>query len=380
VRILWIPHAGWHIPQREHLFCRALADKHEVHVTDWVADFHTPLDYLSRKFARSLIPGTYQDGAIMVHRVPRISPALPFRSLRQLNASIFLKTAQHIVDHHNIDVVVGTFVTSPPSAPRLVFDLFDDNVSFWRTGGRSHAYADEIEEVERRYLNEADAVVAASSVLADMARAAGTSRPIHHIPNGINLRAFDGLQRDVVRRELGMTGSVVGSIGNHDSVGEIDKLLAAAQMLAPDGVQFVIAGRGSAVPYTVERVWRENMTNVTVQDYLAPDEARKLAVALDVGLCPYVKTTMDDARSPMRLLMYAAAGIPIVCTDLEEVRRIKFANVVMVEDDVIEFAEGIRRALSIPLGRPPEIAHFDLPLLVHTYEAILTNQWVEAYA
>ncbi len=377
MKILWVAHAGWHIPQREHLFCRALSERHEVHVTDWVADFSAPRDYLSRRYARALIPGKYQDGPVTVHRIPRLSPALPFRTLRRLNTSIFLRSVQAIIRRHQIDVVVGTCVVPPPVAPRLIFDLFDDNVAFWRDGKRMRAYADEIEKVEQRYLHEADAVVAASSVLAEMARAAGTTRPIYHVPNGIDVASFEGIDREDARMLFGFSGTVVGSVGNHDSTVEVDKMLDAAQSLSGDGIQFVIAGRGSAIPYASARVDRDGIKNVSVRGYLAPDEARRMVVALDVGLCPYSKSAMDDARSPMRLLMYAAGGLPTVCTDLEEVRRTCLSNVVLVEDNASAFASGIRAALAIPRGCPPEIDNFELSLLVGIYERVLMNDFPE---
>lgn len=374
MRILWIPHSGWHIPQRSHLFCRALAERHELHVTDWVADFSSPRDFLSRRYLGSFFYHRRRDGNITVHRVPRFSPALPFRSLRRLNTAIFSRVVQEIIDRNEIDVVVGTFVVPPPRAPRLIFDLFDDNVALWCRTGRTDAYAEEIARTEQHYLQSADAVVAASSVLADKATEARASGPVYLIPNGVDLEPFNDLDRKNVRRQLNVSGRLVGSIGNHDNPTEIDRMLTAAKMLAKENVTFLIAGRGSATRYAQERIRREQIENVILRGYVPASEAAALVAALDVGLCPYAKSTMDDARSPMRLLMYAAAGTPTVCTDLEEVRRIQFANVVLVDDNDESFAAGIRAALQLPRKRPPQITSFDLPNLVQRYEHVLSNE------
>jgi hypothetical protein len=80
---------------------------------------------------------------------------------------------------------------------------------------------------------------------------------------------------------------------------------------------------------------------------------------------------MDDARSPMRLIAYAAAGLPIVCTDLVEVRRLQFPTVVLVDDSAQSLAEGIRRALLLPRIRPPQIDDYDIHRLVKRYETVL---------
>src|SRR5262245_60821522 len=114
MNILWIPHTAWHIPQRAHLFCRALAERHEVHVTDWVADFASPGDYLTRRYLRNFLYRCYQDGNVIVHGVPRISPAIFVPALRRVNTAIFSRLVAYIIKRYHIDVVVGTFLLPPP--------------------------------------------------------------------------------------------------------------------------------------------------------------------------------------------------------------------------------------------------------------------------
>src|SRR4030067_1390326 len=116
MKILWIPHASWHNPQRAHLFCRALSERHEVHVTDWVADFTSIRDYISRRYLRNFTYRRYKDGQITVHGIPRISPALYLRSLRQFNSLVYSHYLRRIIEKFSIDVVVGTFVAPPPNA------------------------------------------------------------------------------------------------------------------------------------------------------------------------------------------------------------------------------------------------------------------------
>jgi glycosyltransferase involved in cell wall biosynthesis len=372
MKILWIPHAGWHIPQRAHLFCRELAERHEVHVTDWAADFASPRETLSRRYLRSFSYRQRQDGRIRVHGIPRISPALFLPALRRLNTLLFSRAVEHIIDRWRIEAVVGTFVVPPPRAGRLVFDLFDENAAGWRRGGQASRYALEIERVEQEYLRAADVVVAASQVLAEKARAGGARGPVCLIPNGIDLSRFERASGASFRRAAGMPGAVAGSIGNHDQPAELRKVLAAAQALAGDEVTFLVAGRGSAVKAAQARARTEGISNVRFSGFVPAEKLAEAIGALDVGLCPYAKTPMDEARSPMRLLAYAAAGIPTVCTDLEEVRRMGFPNVLLVEDHSAAFAEGVRLALQLPRGRPPQIDAYDIKRLAAAYERILS--------
>jgi hypothetical protein len=373
MRILWIPHTGWHIPQRAHIFCKELALRHDVHVTDWVADFAAPHDYFTRRYLQNFRYRDYLDGQIHVHGIPRISPAIFSRWLRRLNTAIFAFFVARIIEQYSIDVVVGSFLVPPPKAPRLVFDLFDENVVRWRRSSRAAAYADEIERIERAYLKTADAVIAASSVLADKARAIGTRGPLHLIPNGVDLQSFDQANGAQVREQLGLKGRVVGMVGNHDVPAELDKVLDAAKALRNVDMTFLIAGRGAAMPGAEKRARHQGLCNVRFMGYVLAERQPDVLDALDVGLCPYAKTPMDDARSPMRLIAYAAAGLPTVCTDLVEVRRLQFPNVGLVEDSAQALVAGIERALLLPRARPPQIADYDIKRLVKQYETALAS-------
>lgn len=370
MKILWIPHAAWRIPQRAQLFCRALAENHEVHVTDWAADFYSWRDYLDPRYPRNFLYRLSRDGRITVHGIPRISPALYVFALRRWNAAIFSSWVDRLIRQYRIDVVVGTFVVDPPDAPRLIFDLSDDNVAYWRQNGRMKRYADEIESAERAYLQKADAVVAASSVLAEKAKAR-TSNPVHHIPNAVDLARFQNADGASLRAQWNASGGIIGLLGNNDKPEELRNVLDTAGLLATEDLTFVIAGRGSAVPNARKEALKKGLMRVQFLEDAAMQRAADIVNAFDIGLCPYRKTPGADAGSPMRLLLYAAAGLPTVCTDLEEVRRMGFSNVVLVGDNPDSMAEGIRQARQLPRSRPAQIAAYDLRRLAGEYEQVL---------
>ncbi len=370
MRILWIPHAAWRIPQRAHVFCKALSRLHEVHVTDWAADFYSWRDYLNLRYPANFLPRLSQEGGITVHGIPRLSPALFFPALRRLNSRIFSVSVERLIRKYRIDVAVGTFVLRPPKAPRLVFDLFDDNAAYWRQYGRVPEYLGEIESVERAYLQKADAVVAASSVLADKAKP-WTSSPVHFIPNAVDLVRFDGADGTAWRSKWNAPGLLAGVLGNYDKPDELLNVLDAAGILRDEEISFIIAGRGSTVPGAKAMAAKRGLSKVQFVGQIPMADAPDAVSAFDIGLCPYRKTPFADACSPMRLLLYAAAGLPTVCTDLKEVHRMNFPNVVLVRDDPGSLAEGIRRARGRPRARPAGIAEYDLPRLAEKYEQVL---------
>ena len=177
--------------------------------------------------------------------------------LRRLNTRIFSRYVERLVEHHRIECVVGTFHLPPIDGPRLIFDSFDANAAYWRHLDRAKGYANEIALTEYRYLQEADAVVAASSVLADKACALIPRGPVYHIPNGVDLRRFDGLDRVAARMQLGIDGPVIGSVANYDQASELDLVLDAARIVADRGVVFLLAGRVGHSPMR----WQGRVTN-----------------------------------------------------------------------------------------------------------------------
>jgi glycosyltransferase involved in cell wall biosynthesis len=368
MKILWIPHTGWHIPQRTHLFCRALVERHTVHVTNWVADFNSWRDYMSPRYPANFFYGRSMDKGIIVHRIPRISPALFSSALRRFNSLVFACFLRRIITSEHIDVVVATFIAPPVDAPRLVFDLFDENVYGWL--GNMPSFAAEIAEVEQQYFRIADAVVAASSVLVEKAQQLGAPLPVHLVPNGVDVGRFD----EIPEHQLaGKAQAVIGAIGNFDSTDQPERLLAAAELAADYPWRFVVGGRGAALGWAQRTARIRGLSNIDFIGPVSQELLPKTIASFDVGLCPYAKTPMDDARSPMRLLAYAAAGLPTVCTELEEVKRMNFPNVVLVEDSMSAMIDGIKRALRLPRSRPPQMDDYDLRRLVSRYEAVLSG-------
>ena len=361
---------SWRTPQRASVFCRALSETHEVHVTDWDAEYHSLRDYASRRYIRNFSYRINRDGKITVHGIPRISPALFWPVLRRFNSAVFSFLTERMIKQFQIDVVVGTFVARPPRGPRLIFDVFDDNAAYWSKYGIHKEYAHEIEESESQYYQAADAVVVASSVLADRA-GEKTSRPIYLIPNGVDTARFRHANGRGIRAQWDASGCIVGVLGNHNRPEELRVLLEVASILAEENYTFIVAGRGSAIPESMKRARKIGLTKIIFIGGVPLENAPDFVAAFDIGLCLYSRSRADDARSPMRLLMYTAAGLPTVCTNLEEVRRMQFPNVITVEDDPQSFVDGIRRAQQFPRAIPKQIEMYDLSKLTAQYEQVL---------
>ncbi|MBN1415822.1 MAG: glycosyltransferase [Bacteroidales bacterium] len=291
-----------------------------------------------------------------------------------MNQRIFSKYIQRIIDDYEIDIVVGTFVAPPPKARRVIFDLFDDNVSYWRRFGRGRAYANEIEAVEFEYMKTANAIVAASSVLREKAKKIAQGTPVHLIPNGVDISQYRKADGREFRSQFQISGKLIGNVGSHDKRNEMELMLAVAALMRNEPLTFLIAGRGSQLEWTRQEAQRLGLRNIRFHGVIPFEQLPFVMNSLDVGLCPYEKTEGADASSPMRLLSYLAAEVPVVCTDITSVRMLEMDNVVLVSDTPECFVKGIRQALTLPRMRPQKLMEFNLPQMVEKYEKALLGE------
>lgn len=366
MRILWIPHYAWRNPQRARLFCERLSERHEVHVTDVYTDIKTLRDYASWRYLEGYFYGERKDGRITVHRIPRVSPALPFRALRSLNSRVFSKYVDRIIKKEGIEAVVGTFLCRPPKVRRLIFDLFDDNPAYWREYGRFKEYADEIEAVEQEYIDKADEVVVVSSVLGEKVR----GRKVHLIPNGVDLEKFGGADGDKVRKELNLKGVVAGFISVFSEFSGLLRLVKSSELISED-LTFLIVGDGPMVWDAKRYIEKKGIENFVFTGRVSFNEIHHYFKAIDIGLLPFDKKRFTDSACPIKLLEYTAAGKPVVATELEEIKRMNFSNVILVKDDPASLARGIREALDSEVEIPREIEEYDIDKLAGKYERVI---------
>jgi teichuronic acid biosynthesis glycosyltransferase TuaH len=91
--------------------------------------------------------------------------------------------------------------------------------------------------------------------------------------------------------------------------------------------------------------------NVRMVPPVGRPELTAIVRAADAGLLPHVVSRLTEAMSPLKLLEYLAAGLPVAATDLSPIREMAHPRVVRVPSNG-DYAQGVRDALAI--GRAPE--------------------------
>ncbi len=219
-----------------------------------------------------------------------------------------------------------------------LYRLSDDTASFPDTP-RSYA------ALEEEALRRVDRVVATAGSLA--ARARRLNPRVLLLPNGVDLQRFTRA-RERRFREAGWPGTRrIVYVGAIDTWFDTSAVGALARALP--GTEILLAG-----PCRIGKSWARELPAVRLQGPIPPEEVPELLAGSDVGIIPFRNTPLTRAIHPVKLYEYFAAGLPVVATDLEEIRRIA-SPAVLVRDET-EWVDAVRSALAS--GSLPEHSAF----------------------
>ncbi len=131
------------------------------------------------------------------------------------------------------------------------------------------------------------------------------------IPNGVDTSHFTIKDREVKKAELGMSGKVVGYIGNLNEVKRADKLPEIFQKIRGKrkDVGFLVVGDGELRKSIVDRC-KELKLNVKFTGMIPPSDIPNHINAMDVLLLPSRKEGFGCV-----ILEAQACGVPVVGSD-----------------------------------------------------------------
>lgn len=191
--------------------------------------------------------------------------------------------------------------------------------------------------LEQRLLQRVDAVVAtAQSLLQSKAPRSGKT---FYLPQGVNYEHFATAQpvpaelRDLPRPIIGFAGGVSDCC---------DFSLLALIARAYPHASIVLVG-----PVTTEDCGQLDLLQLPNIHLLGPRSYANLPAyvqCFDVATIPYLLNDWTKAVDPLKLLEYLAAGVPVVTTDIPEVR--KYRSTVSIASDRDTFVALIDRAIS----------------------------------
>jgi uncharacterized SAM-binding protein YcdF (DUF218 family)/glycosyltransferase involved in cell wall biosynthesis len=270
---------------------------------------------------------------------------LPFpysRVVRALNRMLLARTIRRWMRAAGFArPIVWTFLPTPlvrEVLPRLdpivsVYYCIDDFAS-------SSPGARRIVGSEEQLFRDVDLVFVTSEKLRQ--RAAQFSRRVHLFPFGVSMRKFERVRTapDQIPADLAaLPRPIVGYIGGVHRWMDFDLLAEAARRM-PDA-SFALVG-----PLQVERDPSEGVPNLHMFGKRAHDDVPRYIKGFDVGIVPYRQSEYTSNVYPTKLNEYFAMGIPVVSTDLPEIRRFnaEHGSRVAVAENVDEFVAALADA------------------------------------
>lgn len=198
----------------------------------------------------------------------------------------------------------------------------------------------------RKQRDAATLLVAPSMRIRRLLEAAPASPPVRVIPNGVDLEGHRTVAPDGGRGSRGPEATVViGFVGSfqpwHDAT-LLVRAFAALPESPPARLLLVGDGPGRAPALATAREL-EVESRIVAPGAVPPERIPALLAACDIGVLPGT----NGYGHPMKLLEYAAAGLPLVAPDVPPVRELVTVDGV----SGLLFPAGDAPALTHALGR-----------------------------
>lgn len=239
--------------------------------------------------------------------------------------------------------IVWTFLPTPLALdlihvldPQLTIYYCIDDLS------SSSPAAKRIVPSEEQLFDEADLVFVTSEKLRE--RAARISRHVHLFPFGVNLNQFDRVRRSSEPPPTDLDSlkrPIVGYVGGLHRW--VDQALVASVASQMPETTFALVGPAQTDVSALERC-----PNVHLLGQRPHPEVPRYVKSFDVGIVPYRLTEYTANVYPTKLNEYLVMGVPVVATDLPEIRRFnaEHGDVVEVARDADAFSAAIRRGFN----------------------------------
>jgi len=210
--------------------------------------------------------------------------------------------------------------------------------------------------LESILLGEADRVIVPSKALADyVVERGGRARRVRVIPCGVNRDVFFPTWRPIEARE-DSSEFVIGFLGSLKQWHGVDILLDAFRELSKKSTAYrlLIIGDGPLRALVEARCAADlSADRVTISGEVAYRDVPRWLERIDVGLAPYPPLSLFYF-SPLKVLEYAAAGVPIVASASGQIAEIfthETSALLHRPGDVAEIVEHVERLRASPALR-----------------------------
>ena len=273
---------------------------------------------------------------------------LPFpysRIASAINRFILSRSVkQWIRSAHFHNPVIFTFLPTP-LAQALIKDVDSALVVYYCVDNMSGSSPDVQQLVpwENILFREADLVFVTSEAIRE--RAEKHAEHVYSFPSGVDFSKFAAaLEHTIIPDDLAeFPRPIIGYVGALSGVLDQNLLLEMATQMPT--ATFALVGPSFADMSTLNSA--PNIKLLGARDH---NEIPAYVKGFDVALIPYLKTSFTDSVYSCKLNEYLAIGVPVVSTNLREVRAFSamYPDTVAIGHDTSDFIVKVKHALDDP--------------------------------
>ena len=210
------------------------------------------------------------------------------------------------------------------------------------------------ERIEARNIKLCDAVITINQSIADELAKRYQLKGVLIVQNAERVREVDSHPVPKLFHEkfnLADDAKIVLLQGGLFSDRNLEVLVRAMALLRDRNIHLVFLGNGNGVPILKELAVNHQLNEtVHFMPAVPQDDLQKFTMSADIGVIPYLPDCLNNYYcTPNKMFEFVAAGLPIVASDLPEIRKIVEGNRVgLVADSSSEeiIAGAIRKILS----------------------------------
>ncbi|MFA5786461.1 MAG: glycosyltransferase family 4 protein [Actinomycetota bacterium] len=246
--------------------------------------------------------------------------------------------------------------------------------------------------ISRFVLRRSASVIAIGDDMRERLVAKGVPRArVFVVPNWSDSSCVFPTDGEAFRSAWGLNGSLLlmhsGNVGLSQA---LDSIVDAMAMLTPDQVQLAIVGDGAGKAAIEERVRAKGLSNVRFLPYQAKESLAESLSAADVHLVSR-KRGLAGYVVPSKVYGIMAAGRPFIAavdsdSEVAQIIRRHDCGVLVEPENPTALANAVRELAADPermqelgrRGREALVGHYDRPLAVARFEALLRETVIPA--
>jgi glycosyltransferase involved in cell wall biosynthesis len=264
---------------------------------------------------------------------PVIIPFHDWTIIRKINSLLLIKQLKKILNKHRF--VEPILITTSPIMEKLVGKLNESSSHYFCLDDFTlfEGAFECIGMLEQNLLKKVSTSFSISENL--MRSRVPASGRNYFLPQGVDIKHFMDKVETVPDKIKNLPRPIIGFFGLIAPWIDLELVINSAARY-PD-YTFLLIGKSA-----VDLDMIEDYQNIIYTGEIPFRQLPAYARTFDVGLIPFKINELTLAANPLKLLEYLSLGIPVVSTDLPEVR--KFEKYVYVAMDEEEFIELIQKA------------------------------------